>query len=415
MKKKLSIFLVVILSTLLSAQSSSIKFQKGMAAYHSADYTKAISVFENLLSDEKNDKEVISTSEYYIAESLMGLNKIDGAAGKFSDFINKYPMSNFRDLALYRLGTIFYNKQNYSSCRERLLQLLNEYPQSQYAGSAYYWVGQSYAEENNYSDAEQFLKEAISSTNNNYVAHTIYALANLYEKIKDYTNAVTYYDELLAYHSKSELAPFSQMRIGICSFKLKEYDRAVLELSDPLINELTSKLQIESKIVLANSFYRLKDYKNASQTYQLILASYPDSVDTKEIRYGLAWVNFQMQEYEDAFKIFSEIAESGRDSLAINSLFWSAESKRYLGENDTALNIYKKFLENYPGSSLAAKAKFNSGIIYFGKTNINESEKNLLNSLESGDNITKAKAFTLLGEISLNKKEIGRASCRERV
>lgn len=405
MKKKLSIFLVVILSTLLSAQSSSIKFQKGMAAYHSADYTKAISVFENLLSDEKNDKEVISTSEYYIAESLMGLNKIDGAAGKFSDFINKYPMSNFRDLALYRLGTIFYNKQNYSSCRERLLQLLNEYPQSQYAGSAYYWVGQSYAEENNYSDAEQFLKEAISSTNNNYVAHTIYALANLYEKIKDYTNAVTYYDELLAYHSKSELAPFAQMRIGICSFKLKEYDRAVLELSDPLINELTSKLQIESKIVLANSFYRLKDYKNASQTYQLILASYPDSVDTKEIRYGLAWVNFQMQEYEDAFKIFSEIAESGRDSLAINSLFWSAESKRYLGENDTALNIYKKFLENYPGSSLAAKAKFNSGIIYFGKTNINESEKNLLNSLESGDNITKAKAFTLLGEISLNKKD----------
>ena len=405
MKKIITLLLLIILYQQSFAQSSSIEFQKGMAAYHSADYTKAISVFEKLLSDKKTDNEIISTSEYYIAESLMGLNEIDGAAGKFSDFINKYPMSNFRDLALYRLGTIFYNKKNYSNSRYKLLQLLNEYPQSNYAGSAYYWVGQSYAEENKFTEAEQFLKEAISSTNNNYVAHTIYALANLYEKIKDYTNAVTYYDELLAYHVKSELAPFAQMRIGICSFKLKEYDRAVLELSDPLINELSTKLQTESKIVLANSFFRLKDYKNASATYQSILASYPDSVDTREIRYGLAWVNFQMMEYEEAYKIFNELSENGNDSLSINSLFWSAESKRYIGENETALTIYKKFLENFPDSPLAPRAKFNSGIIYYGGNNINESEKNLLTAIESGDDLTRAKAFTLLGEISLNKKE----------
>ena len=52
-------------------------FEKGMDAYHHGDYTKAINVFEELLKNEKNGKEVISTAEFYIAESLMGLNKIN--------------------------------------------------------------------------------------------------------------------------------------------------------------------------------------------------------------------------------------------------------------------------------------------------------------------------------------------------
>ena len=404
MTKKIVLILLII-SNSIFAQNLSSDFQKGMEAYHQGDFTKAIDIFEILLEDKNISKEIISTAEFYIGESLMGLNQTDGAAGKFGDFINKYPMSNFKDLALYRLGTVFYKKGNFNSPRERLLQLINEYPESQFSGSAYYWIGQSFADENKFKEAEEFFKEAISSKNNKFVANTIYALANLYEKTKDYSNAVTYYDELLTYYNKSDLAPYAQMRIGICYFKLKEYDSVILELSDPLLNNLPASTQTEAKIVLANSFFRLKDYKNASDTYKKILDSYPDETQANEIKYGLAWVNFQMLEYNEAYKIFNELTKNGQDSLAVNSLFWSAESKRYLGENDAAINIYEKFLTDYPNSSLAPKAKFNSGIIYYGKNDISKAEKYLISAVDSKDDVAKAKSFTLLGDISLNKKD----------
>jgi len=408
MIKKIILFILFGFFNTSFSQLVSGDYQKAMEAYHVGDFTKAISLFQNLTNAEKNDKEIISTAEFFIAESYLGLDKDIGAAGKFGDFINKYPMSNFRDLALYRLGTIYYNCGDYQNSRDNFLVLLNEYPNSEYAGSSYYFVGQSYSHENKFEEAELYFKDAISSDNNSFAAHTIYALANLYEKTNKYSDAVAHYDELLTYHSKSELAPYAQMRIGICYFKLKEYDSVVLELSDPLINELPVKLQTESKIVLANSFFRLMDYKNASETYTNILSSYPDDIQLNEIKYGLAWVNFQMLEYNEAFRIFSGLA-SGSDSLAINSLFWSAESKRYLGENDSALKIYEKFLENFPDNKLAPKAKFNSGIIYYGRNENGNAERNLISAVDSHDDLTKAKAFTLLGEISLNKKDFASA------
>ena len=58
----------------------------------------------------------------------------------------------------------------------------------------------------------------------------LYSLANAYEKIGDYNNAVKYYDQLLTYHKNSTLATSAQIRIGICYFKLKDYQSSILEL-----------------------------------------------------------------------------------------------------------------------------------------------------------------------------------------
>ena len=47
------------------------------------------------------------------------------------------------------------------------------------------------------------------------------------------------------------------------------------------------------------------------------------------IRYGLAWIHFQKGNYNDAYKLFNLLSQSTDDSVAIKSLYWSGEAKRY--------------------------------------------------------------------------------------
>jgi len=88
MKKENIIFLEHIVSSIEKIES----FSKGLSK-------------EKFIVDELRQSALIRQIEI-IGEAVKNLP---------IDFINKYPMSNFRDLALYRLGTIFYNKKNRSN------------------------------------------------------------------------------------------------------------------------------------------------------------------------------------------------------------------------------------------------------------------------------------------------------------
>jgi TolA-binding protein len=128
------------------------------------------------------------------------------------------------------------------------------------------------------------------------------------------------------------------------------------------------------------------------------------------IRYGLAWIHFQEGNYNDAYKLFYLLSKSQDDSVAVKSLYWSGESKRYEGKYGESVEIHKSFVEKYPNHPYSEKVRLNIGISKFSQNSFSESEESLLSSINSTDQITKAKAFTLLGELKLRKKEYDKAA-----
>lgn len=402
---KIVLFLLILFSG-LSAQSSSQIFYDAMAAFHNSEFSKAYQLFSSMDEIDGLDEEILSTSKYYKGEALFNLGRFSAAENVLQNFIEQYPLSNFREAVYYRLGVIYFQLEGYQKSREYLLNLLNKYPNSEFSGSAMFMIGESFSKAGSLSDAEEFLKNAIDkSRNNKYLDYNIYSLAGIYERNGDYENAVKYYDELLAYYNESDLAPYAQLRIGVSYFKLKKYDNAILELSDPLIEQLSPELQTEANLALANSFFRLKEYDNAADVFNKMMENLPEGTSEEELKYGLAWIDFQRHNYEGAFEIFSELSKSGSDSIAVNSLFYAAESKRYAGEPQEAVKIYDEFVEKYPESPLAQRAGLNRGIVFFNKGESAQSERYLISSADSKDDYTRGRALTLLGEISLNQKD----------
>jgi len=403
---KIFFLLILFPSVIIFSQSATDSFNLAMNAFRNGEYSKALSLFNKLNKLDYVENEIYSSAKYYSSECYIALDEPEGAIQELTNLIDNYRYSGFRSLALYKLGSLYFDLGEYNQARSKLILLQSEYPYSEYKGSAYFLIGDSFAKQKKYDDAISFLKDALSSKfNNNFNDYTTYSLANVYEEKQDYRNAVKYYDQMLGFYKKSILAPFAQLRIGICYFNLKEYESAVLELTDPLIDELPGEKQNEATYILANTYYRLNDFDKAAATYKALLGRNIDNHMKNQITYGLAWVNFQNKNYEKAYKIFSNLAKVQNDSIAVNSLFWSAECKRYNNEITAATKIYNEFLEKYPENSLAAKAKLSLGIVKYNKNNLKASEETIIASLKSADPHTRGKAFILLGEINLDKKK----------
>lgn len=404
MPKSIVFFILFTISSItVFPQAVSEKYDVAMEAFHNHQYAQANRLFEQFFSDYKIVDEVYSTAKYYSAESLLKLGRKDEAAITFEYLVTNYFWSNFRDEALYNLGMIYFSEAKYEKSRLRFRLLLKDYPESEYVGSSLYWIGESYSAENKLDEAIKFLEEAVvDKRNRSFSDYSIYTLANVYEKKGDYNNAVKYYDQLLTYHKDSKLANSAQIRIGMCYFKLKDYQSSILELKNPKLVNLPDDVYSESLYLLATSYYRVQEYQDAENTYLEVVNKFPTSKYIRESKFGLGWTYFQEKKYNDAFVSFDEISAE-EDSLGIKSFFWKAECMRYLGKNDVANNLYKQFLEKYPNDPLAKQAQYQIGVVYYNENNSDLASRYLLSANSSEDDNIRAKAFTLLGEIELNK------------
>ncbi len=401
--KTLTISFIFLFSTSF-AQSIADKFTNGMEAFHLKLYTEANRIFNQIINDYGTEDELYASARYYSAVSLLKMGKKDEAAAGFEFISNNVAWSNFREEALFNLGMIYFDAGRYSLSRKNLVKLIGEFPNGEYTGSAYYWIGESYAEEERLDDAVDFLLRAIEdrSTNTNR-DYSIYALAGVYEKQEDYTNAVKYYDQLLSTYPNSQLANQAQLRIGICYFKLNDYYTSILELNDPSISNLNESSLAEGLYLLANSYYRVEEYDNAVKTYSEIVKKFPASSFARNAQYGLGWSYFQLSKYSDAYNIFNFLSE-GNDSIAVKSFLWKGECRRYSGNSVEAIEIFQQFIKTYPSHYLASVAEYQIGVINFEQNKFDSANRFLTNATSSDDPVLRAKAFTIIGEIELQKK-----------
>ncbi|GAB4295186.1 MAG: tetratricopeptide repeat protein [Ignavibacteriaceae bacterium] len=408
-KAILILFISFLMNSFLIAQPSAEDYQKAMNAFEENRFAEAYELFSGFFSTYSETDELSASAKFYSAESLLNLGRTDEASAEYEYLTANFRWTTFRSKALYKLGLIYFNSGQFGKCREKLNQLLDEYPDSEFTGAALYWIGESFARENKLDEAINFLEEAIENKkNNSFIDYTIFTLAGVYEKIGDYNSAVEYYDRLLSFYPNSELITSAQIRIGICYFKLKDYHSSILELNNPILSNLPEQLYSESLLLLANSYYRVEQYEDAANTYLEIINNFPGSELTRAANYGLAWSYFQSGKYNDAFNVFNFLSE-GTDTIAEKSFYWKAESKRYSGQEMEAFNLYRDFILRFPNSSLIPGVQFQLGVFYYNSKNFDQAEKYLITAISSDDNPTRAKAYTLLGEISLHRKQFATA------
>ncbi|MCX7875548.1 MAG: tetratricopeptide repeat protein [Melioribacteraceae bacterium] len=397
------IFLLLLISNLIFGQKVNHLFDQAFKEYNDFNYGAALKLFQQVKVNDKIDQRTKSISKFYIADCLLNLDQLDGAAIEFEEFIQDNFTSDLISSAYYKLGVIYNQKREYRKARERFFNLIKLFPFNENYGSSLYWLGESYLSENKFVDAEEYFKDAISNKRTNqFYVNSLYSLAQVYEKTNEFKKAIEYYDEILTYFKQSELAPLAQFRIGICYFNLGDYDNAILELSDNLTKLLDDEKQNEVKYFLAISHARLNELSDAKEILSQLINSAKDKNFLNRILFSKAWIDFQQNKYQDALTVFDSLYKVSNDTIKILSLFWSGECYRYLGNNKKADEIFKKFIDDYPEHKLASKAQLSRGVVFVNEANSKIAEESLQNAILSNDKQTKIKALILLGELRLN-------------
>ncbi len=396
--------LIIILAVFSHAQNKSDSYKDAMEAYRAANYPAAVKIFNKFIGEYESGDETYASAVFYLGESYFNLAQNKAAATYYEFLVNNNKWTNYRDISLFRLGIIYFGDGKYELSRERFNRLLSLYPGNEFTGTALYWIGESFIRQGKTAEAIEFLENAIENRNNNTLLdNTIFSLASAYEKAGDYENAVKYYDRLLSYHRNSPLAIKAQIRIGICYFNLKDYESSILELNNPMLLNLPENLYSESLYLLANSYFKTGSYSKAEKIYREIIDRYPESDVIREVKYALAWSLFQEKDYSNAFLIFDSLSEGG-DSIAEKSFLWKSEAKRYSGEQGIAFIIYQQFLDKYPESDYRGYVYYQMGVVNYDSKKTDLSEGYLSSAVNSADPLIRAKAFTLKGEIDLEKK-----------
>lgn len=122
---------------LLKSNDFSLKYDKAKEFYNKGDYTKALPLFEELMSIYKGTKDV-EKLYYFYAYCYYGMRDYLLAAHYFQNFIDYYPRSVYAEDAQYMIGYSYYQmspppslEQTYTQQAIEYLQLFaNTYPYS---------------------------------------------------------------------------------------------------------------------------------------------------------------------------------------------------------------------------------------------------------------------------------------------
>jgi len=273
-------------------------FDGGILYYDSAEYTNALSTFQQLVNDFP-DSSYADDAQYYIGyinEKKLGY--YIQALLEYQELINNYPDSYYADDAQLGIGNCYYVTYDYSHAIEAYQKLINDFPESSLLALAQYSIAQSYRKLANYEQAIlEFNKVIENYSESDYAAPAQYYIGYSYYEVKNYNQAIlefqktvdNYPDSTWPGESERLIAPCAQYYIGWCyGQKLEQWNNAIPAFQLIIDNYPNStwsggnEIPPDSQYQIGWCYEQLELWCEAIDAYQLVIDNYP----------GTSWSNF---------------------------------------------------------------------------------------------------------------------------
>ncbi|KAB2909967.1 MAG: tetratricopeptide repeat protein [Ignavibacteriales bacterium] len=406
MKLKYLIFLPVLLVFALKAQSSE-DYYRAVKYYQDGRYFEAYSLFETFLKVKIPEDELYASAKFYASEALFNIGQYGGAMAGYEYIVNKFQYSSFQAVALYKLALIYMYHNDWEKARVHLMTFARIYNGQSNYGSVLFYIGETYRKTNDYTNALYYYKLAAENRKTNkFKVETLFYIGECHEYFGDYADAADTYETIINDYPDNPYTKGARIKLGVSYFKAGEYERAIIEFLGPDFQNMSPEEKKEASLVLASSLFHTQDYTRAEEEYLKIFRNEKDkkSRTSREALYGIAWCKFQTAKYDSAAVIFTELS-AAKDSIAEGATFWSAESKRYLGNNTEAVKEYETFIAKFPQSTYYEVANIGLGLALLAEKDYGRAYGIFNRFQNSSDNGIKAKANVLLGELNSNNKK----------
>ena len=283
-KITLTLLTIVIMSSLVFAQSASSLYNEGVKLLKNGKTDQAITKFKKAsLEDKKHIK-----SRLGLANAYFKLQKFNEAIAPLKEILN---IKSNNQEALNLIVQAYYNTERYDDVINYGKQYFNSAKEPSY--TAYYMVGKSYANKKQYSNALENFKKATDINQNDY--KSLYEMGKIYYMAKKYNQAINY----LSKTTNIREYPNAYYYLGKTYYKRKQYSKAAGSFKK--VTELKPGFEY-------GHYYLAKSYKNSGQ-HNKAISSAKKLLQMKRSAkhyYLLGGIYLEAKNYQQAYNYYNQ-------------------------------------------------------------------------------------------------------------
>jgi TolA-binding protein len=280
----------------------------------------------------------------------------------------------YQKVAFFR-GVELYNETKYNEALDLFNSSLKEPRDPVFVAKATFWKAETEYNLTNYNDAligfKQFagLAEASGLTEN---SNLNYNLAYTYFKLKDYTNASSYFEKFITRNTGDQLRQNdAYLRLADGYFVSSKYQNAIDAYKKAIqINQIETDYAAFQKAM--SQGYLGKGSAKISELNSFI-GRYPKSALRDDAMYELANSYVKTNQTDKAMQTYDQLnSEYKRSAFTSKALLRQGLVHYNANDNDRALNKFKKVATDFPGSGEAVQAVSTVRLIYIDLGRVDE-------------------------------------------
>ncbi len=341
-------------------------FWNGEAYSLGRKWQEAIASYQRVIqSSSASDAELMLKTRYGLGYAHYNLKQYDQALFNFKEFANRGDKNspNFAD-GVIRLADCYYVEKQYD-------EALRQYNRAKSLGSPDndYILLQSgviFGLQRKYTPARgQFTELVKTYPKSQYRDDAMFQRAQFDIEQGNYQAAIDGLNELIREGTSTPFLPYAYMRRAASHFNLKQYDQTIADYGT-IVQRFPNHPVAEQVLV---PLQEALNAANRSGEFQNYLARFksanPDNKSLEGLEYETAKNFYFNQEYQKAITgLQTYLSTYPQTPNKLEAQYYIAESYYRLGDNNSALPLYKE-LSNNPSFQMANRTVARAGEIEF--------------------------------------------------
>lgn len=315
---------------------------------------ESIAVLKTFL-DTKPVGASLANGVYELAMAHVEKKQFDEAIVAFERVLSEVPDYAAKDKILYELGWAWSDKKDAVKSSARFHELIEQYPESEFVPEALYQVAQQLYDAQRYADAAPLYERVLAKAKEPSLKEkAIYKLGWSQFQQQKFSEASDQFRTQVAQFPKGEFVVDGQFMQAEGLFKQDKFSEAFsgYQSARQLLEknaqaEVTEQVKTLIYLHGAQCLREQKKWMECESWLREIITRYPNSPYLSTVIFELASAKQNLNEPEEALRLFGEVASKYRDEIAARARFMMGELYFAQHKFDKAIPEFQRVMFGY--------------------------------------------------------------------
>lgn len=317
------------------------------------EFERAIKQFKNTLEYTSNPTVRLNT-QIQIADAYQEGQESETALTMYNDILHTYPNNIYTDYIQLQIGMIFLKLGNISQATLAFKNLISNFPSSKLIPDANYYLAMCYFSQTDYNEAGLILKKFIDSfPYNPLYVNSYYLYGKCFYNIQDFSKALAIFTQIKDKFPHKDIEDVIEIDIANAYINLSQIEEAKKIWKKFVITKPNSSYLGYVILQLGSIHEQENNFKEAESYYEKIINEFPNSQWLSEAQFSLGHLYLSENMLDQAKGLFEKVAKEN-SAVAIKAKLFLAKVFDQQNDFTHALGLYDEILNNPSGVSKAA-------------------------------------------------------------